>query len=121
MVNYYDPFDGLSDNLTGSLAALRYTSTGALLGNELMRQIAEERGCFFVGGVADAFLHHCYGAELGDTDHLSPDYVATPLVPNFDLHPVTAGHEAIYDQVIRMLRVLKGPGVARAKAWELYE
>jgi lysophospholipase L1-like esterase len=104
MIGYYDLFDGYSTNpLVPS--AYRTLSQAVPAANTMIRDIALAHGCFFVS-VYEDFMHHAYGAELGDTNHLAPDYVRTPLA-NFDIHPVTAGHLEIYDLVYARLQEFK--------------
>jgi lysophospholipase L1-like esterase len=105
VVNYYDLFDGFSTNLPPLFAVYRAASQAAVEGNRLIAETAASNGCFFVN-IYDDFLHHAYGAELGDSNHLSPDYFRLPLAL-FDIHPVTAGHAAIHALVYERLQELK--------------
>jgi lysophospholipase L1-like esterase len=105
MVDYYDLADGLSPQLPPAYANYRPMSSAVVAGNQLLRDIAASNGCFFVD-IYDDFMHHCYGTELGDTNHLSPDYVRTPLAL-LDIHPVTPGHQKICELVYRQFEVLK--------------
>lgn len=94
MVNYYDLFDGYSANLSGDFAVYQNMSQAAILGNQIIKEVALSNRCYRVDGIYDSFMHHCYGLWMGDTGHLSPGYVQ---LPGFDIHPVTAGHNNIYD------------------------
>lgn len=105
MVNYYDFFDGFSTGLPPAYAAYRAMSAAVVEGNRMIEGTAFSNGCFFTD-VYNSCLHHGYGAELGDTQHLSPDYFRTPL-SSFDVHPVTAGHDEIREQVWGTLAELK--------------
>jgi GDSL-like lipase/acylhydrolase family protein len=106
IVNYYDLFDGFSENLELFLTSYKVLSQATIEGNAIIRKVALEKKCFLVEGIYSAFLHHCYGEYVGDTSHQSPDYVAMPIL-NFDIHPVTKGHEAIYRNIHYMLQQLK--------------
>ena len=105
LVDYYDLFDGFSTNLPSPYEGYRVLSAATVGGNAIIEGIAESNGCFFAD-IYDSFFHHCYGSALGDTQHLSPDYVRTPL-SSFDIHPVTAGHAAIHEQIYNALVELK--------------
>lgn len=53
-------------------------------------------------------MHHCYGIDdLDDTEHISPDYIKRPLMPYFNIHPNTNGHDKIYDKIYAQLASLK--------------
>ncbi len=105
VANYYDLFDGLSTNLSFPYEAYRGLSAVTVEGNAVIEGIAASNGCFFAD-VYSSFLHHSYGSSLGDTQHLSPDYVRTPI-SSFDIHPVTAGHGSIRDVMYERLGELK--------------
>ena len=105
VANYYDLFDGLSTNLPAGYSNYRALSSVVVTGNQVIAEIASGNGCFHVDVHAE-FLHHAYGAELGDAGRLVPDYVRTPLAA-FDIHPVTAGHDAIRRLMFRRLSELK--------------
>ena len=122
LVNYYDLFDGLSQNLPSIYSVYSGMSQDVVTGNQILAEVAEEKGCIYVDGVYDDFMHHCYGAALGDNAHLQPDYVNLPIIPNFDIHPVTAGHEVIYQNVYNALRKLANSYRTSAKkSWWLYQ
>jgi len=118
VVGYYDLFDGFSENLPSFYSNYRIISQLTIEGNQIIGDVAREKGCEFVGAVYTDFMHHCYGEDLGDTNHLTPDYMDMPLLINFDIHPVTAGHEAIYRIVYEKLEELKKP--ALPSGWMLY-
>ena len=121
LVNYYDLFDGCSANLPLLLSPYRGLSQATVEGNEIIAEVAKEKNCRPVSGIYGDFMHHCYGAELGDTDHQDPPFMRMPLT-RFDIHPVTAGHKAIYGNVFRMLESLKSERTrAAASEWSLYE
>lgn len=105
VANYYDLFDGFSSNLPPAYATYTNLSAAVRQGNRIIEEIAFSNGCFHVD-VHSGFMHHGYGAELGDADHLSPDYVRTPLSA-FDIHPVTEGHNAIRELMFERLTELK--------------
>jgi len=104
VLGYYDLCDGFSNHPLVP-AQYRLLSPATAEGNRLIRSIAESNGCFFAD-TAGAFLHHAYGAELGDTNHLAPDYVRTPLSA-LDIHPVTAGHRSLCEQAYGALARLR--------------
>ncbi|MGD9872792.1 MAG: SGNH/GDSL hydrolase family protein [Kiritimatiellia bacterium] len=104
VANYYDLFDGFSSSLPPLYAAYTNLSAAVREGNRMIEEIAFSNGCFHVD-VHSEFMHHCYGAELGDTNHLSPAYVRTPLSA-FDIHPVTAGHNTIRELIFERLTEL---------------
>jgi lysophospholipase L1-like esterase len=118
MVNYYDLFDGYSANLPSLFTAYRVCSSGAVDGNQIIKEVALEKGCYMIDTVYTQFMHHAYGTELGDTGHLSPDYVRTPLA-SFDIHPITAGHRVIYQDIYNKLRELKG--LTSVSDWACFE
>ena len=106
VVNYYDLFDGYSTNLVPPYTNYRGMSEAVIVGNAIIREVAASNKCYLVEGTYDSFMHHSYGAELGDTGHLSPDYVRTPLSA-FDIHPVTSGHSKLYDLIYSKMNYLK--------------
>lgn len=106
VANYYDLFDGYSTNLPPLFANYRALSAAVAAGNQMIADVALSNGCFYVD-VYSEFMHHAYGAELGDGGHIAPDYVRTPLAA-FDIHPVTAGHHAIRLAIFARLLELKG-------------
>jgi hypothetical protein len=122
LVNYYDLFDGYSGNLPSLFSAYTSLSETAIRGNQVIQEVALEKGCYLVTVYSD-FMHHCYGADVlisnGDTQHLSPDYVKTPIIPNFNIHPNTNGHSKIYDQVYAQLVILKNKTTS-INYWMLY-
>jgi lysophospholipase L1-like esterase len=117
LVNYYDLFDGNSANLLSIFSAYTALSETAIRGNQVIEEVALERGCYLVTVYSD-FMHHCYGIYLGDTQHLPPDYVKQPLT-NFDIHPNTNGHSKIYDKVYAQLVTLKNKTTS-INNWMLY-
>jgi hypothetical protein len=106
LVNYYDLFDGYSQNLPVLFAAYRPISYGAVTGNQVICEVALETGCYLVDNIYSDFMHHCYGIELGDPNHQLPNYVRTPLT-NFDIHPNTNGHSKIYENIYSQISTLK--------------
>lgn len=106
LLEYYDLFDGYSSNLSFPYTAYTNGSEAMVELNQIIRDVASGKGCHLAAGVYDAFMHHCYGEGLGDTGHVMPDYVLMPIA-NFDIHPVTAGHDAIYDVAWQELIELK--------------
>lgn len=119
VVNYYDLFDGFSANLTAPYTAFQFISQATSDGNDIIRQVAEEQGCFLVDTIDDVFLRHAYGNACGDSGHLSPEFMATPFPTSFDIHPVTAGHEAIYTEIFQKLQSMKN-AVSRVSDWTLF-
>jgi len=112
LVNYYDLFDGYSSNLIsyGIPFIYKYTnlSEGTALGNQVIEEVKKEKNCYLVDFVYGDFMHHCYGEELGNTSHLDPDYVRTPI-SSFDVHPNTDGHTKIYERLYERMYVLSVP------------
>jgi predicted amidohydrolase len=108
LADYYDLFDGLSVNLPFPFTVYQGLSAGVIVGNQVIHDVGAEKGSPVVS-IHDDFFHHCYGREFGDTEALDPPYVLLPIF-NFNIHPVTAGHSAIYDEVFAELeRVATGP------------
>lgn len=126
--SYYDLFDGVSELIPIFFAEYRFISEATVEFNAVIAEVADEKGCFLVDGIYDAFFNHCYGVDLGSPDHLEPDYVHRPLYPNLDIHPVTAGYEAIHGEFYAMLEILKDlpeepgplPSPAPAAGWLVY-
>jgi lysophospholipase L1-like esterase len=116
VVNYYDLFDGLSQNLPSLFSSYTSLSNTAIRGNQVIEEVAIEKGCYLVTVYTD-FMHHCYGIYLGDIQHLPPDYVKQPLT-NFNIHPNTNGHSKIYDKVYAQLVALKN--TTSINNWMLY-
>lgn len=118
VVDYYDLADGYSANLPGLFAAYRALSQAAVNGNQIIHEVAQEKGVQQLT-IYNDFLHHGYGGTLGDSNHLSPDYFPMPMTTNFDIHPVTAGHSAIYEAMYAKLRQMKETTL-RASGWINY-
>lgn len=106
--NYYDFFDGFSENLPFPYDIYEDYSAGVVEGVAILEQITAVRGCHIVD-VYSAFLHHGYGRDLDDPNPLEPPYLDMPLFFDFDIHPVTAGHRRIYELVLEKMAELKGP------------
>jgi hypothetical protein len=95
-------------NLPFPFTVYQGLSAGVIVGNQVIHDVGAEKGSPVVS-IYDDFFHHCYGREFGDTEALDPPYVLLPIF-NFNIHPVTAGHSAIYDEVFAELeRVATGP------------
>jgi len=107
LVDYYDLVDGLSENLPFPLDLFAGISDAVLTGNQIIHSVGSEKGCRVVS-IYDDFLHHCYGREFGDTEALEPPYMLFPA-SEFDIHPVTAGHRAIADEVCEALNAIANP------------
>lgn len=108
MPDYYDLLDGQSTTLPPPYDQYADAAEAVATCNEVIRSVAAEKGCFAIDGIHAAFLYHCYGSDVvPKSKHLSPDYVDRPLATSFDIHPVTAGHGAIYELVYEVLRELK--------------
>ncbi len=121
IVYYYDLFDGLSMNLPDLFSQYRSMSQGVIEGHRIIRDVAHENDLVLIDGIYDSFMHHCYGEELGDELHKDPDYVLTPL-REFDIHPVTPGHAAIYDQIFLALKEIASEYMTPAdSSWTLYQ
>ena len=104
IVNYYDLFDGLSSCLNSDFSDMREYSYYTIILNQIIAELASQHNCRHVD-VYSLFMHHCYGGEVGDNEHLYPEYLNTPLL-NYNIHPVTAGHEAIYNEIYHVLSML---------------
>lgn len=108
LVNYYDLFDGYSENLPDEYGHYRTMSGVTMLANEVIAYVADERDCYLVDGVYDAFLGHCYGRYLDGEDHLYPEtYMDEPAPDYLDIHPLTDGHDAISSEIFSVLAFLK--------------
>lgn len=120
VVNYYDLFDGLSQSLPNIYPINQYRtlSDTAIRGNQVIQEVAIEKGCYLVTVYTD-FMHHCYGIDLVDTQHLTPDFVKLHLLNNFNIHPNTNGHSKIYDKVYAQLVMLKNKTTS-INNWMLY-
>jgi lysophospholipase L1-like esterase len=104
VIGYYDFFDGMSVNLFPPYDKYAGLSDIVIEANSLTHDTAINRGAFYVS-IYEDFLHHCYGRELGDTAPLDPPFLHMPL-SQFDIHPVTAGHRAIFEKVYDKLKWL---------------
>jgi lysophospholipase L1-like esterase len=104
ILGYYDLFDNLSTNLPPAYSNYFRMSAATVDGNEIIHNVASSNQCFYLS-IYEDFMHYCYGAEIGDADHLVPDYVRTPLL-DLDIHPVTAGHRAICRAFVEILHEL---------------
>ncbi len=108
---YYDPFDGYSANLDGTMSHLTNASPTTRLANQTIAEVAASNGCFLLSNIHGGFLHHGYGEELyAGSPHATPDYMQLPLSA-FDIHPVTAGHEKLYERMFEKLLYLKNHAV----------
>jgi len=113
LIQYYDLFDGFSKNLTGEQQGKTNATEAVTILNQIIQEVAASNECHWVDSVHENFLHHGYGAELGDTNHLVPDYLNIPLA-NFDVHPITAGHRKIHELIFKKLDYLKRYDVPEA-------
>ncbi len=118
VVGYYDLADGYSANLPALLASYRGLSPAAIQGNEVIRQVAEQKGAHWIS-IYDAFFHHAYGESLGDAAHQLPEYFRIPIA-SFDIHPITVGHRVIYSLVYQKLLELKNTRASAGSCWMLY-
>lgn len=103
LINYYDLFDGVSHNLPSAFQPFRVFSEEVITGNQILEDAASEQGVYYIDTIYSRFMGHCYGREFGADESYEPPYVALPAIPNFDIHPVTAGHEALYEEVFHFL------------------
>jgi len=112
LVNYYDLFDGRSKEITAA-ALLQYTnmSEAAVIANQIIKEVSEEKHCYLVDMVFSNFYYHCYGkytGAAGVAEHLDPFYVLNnPGGTAFDIHPITPGHEKISERIFEKLELLK--------------
>jgi lysophospholipase L1-like esterase len=118
LVDYYDLADGYSANVPALYSQYRAFSPGTVQANQVIHDVAEQKGTELVS-IYDSFFHHAYGGALGDTGHLSPDYFRMPIT-SLDIHPITVGHQVIYQLVYAKLQSLKDERLA-AHSWELYQ
>lgn len=98
IVSYYDLFDGLSERLPGPLSRFRSLSDLAKQANAHLADLARTRNCDLVD-LGPVFLHHAYGADLGDPLASPVSFVSRPLVA-FDIHPNYQGHLAIAQRML---------------------
>jgi len=117
LITYYDLFDGESENLPSPFEHYRIVSEGTIIGDSIIAQVASEKGCYLVD-IYDDFMYHCYGVDISSSTHYSPDYVDRPLIPNFNIHPNTAGHNKIYEEVFAKLQQLSE---TFSPSWQLYD
>lgn len=105
VIGYYDPFDGLSQRLPSWLGVPAGFSGWLEALNRILESGARGRGWWYLD-LAIPFRGHGYSRELGEVG-LEPPYVRLPLA-SWDIHPNTAGHRAIAEEVSQfLLRVLK--------------
>lgn len=120
VVQYYDLFDGQSELVPAQLSRYRIGTQAVIEGNQIIADVAAEKGCFLVDGIADTFFGHCYGQAIGGDPGLLPKYILLPLEV-FDIHPVTPGYAAMYWQIYAKLLELKAlDRPAAADGWVLY-
>ena len=109
MVGYYDMFDGYSKVAAAvspkNFGAFGDMSTIIIAGNKIINDIATEEGATYVETYS-TFMNHGYGGFLGNVKKESPLYF-TGSMETFDIHPVTAGHKAIYEKVYSALESIK--------------
>jgi lysophospholipase L1-like esterase len=108
MVGYYDMFDGYSKVAAAAspnFGAFGDMSTIVLEGNKIIKDVATEEEATYVETYS-TFMNHGYGAFLGNQTPLQPFYF-TNNITTFDIHPVTAGHKAIYEKVYSALESIK--------------
>jgi lysophospholipase L1-like esterase len=91
ILNYYDLFDGKSSRLAGHPQMSRFVSFSdeIKIFDGKLRELSDSYSSYYLD-LRAAFMHHGYGAELGDEHHRKPDYFKTPL-SRFDVHPTVAG------------------------------
>ncbi len=104
---YYDLFDGASKFLAGNplFGHFAEMSNITVAGNDILSDVASKTSSSYIN-IYDSFFNHAYGSELGSPSALQPSYVITPIT-SFDIHPVTAGHQKIYEKVYEGLEKLK--------------
>jgi lysophospholipase L1-like esterase len=118
LLDYYDLADGYSQNLLPHLAKYRWITQATEEGNRIIHETAKNKGVYLVS-IYDAFLHHAYGMTIGDTKHTMPMFFRFSL-SCFDVHPITAGHAAIYTLVYQRLKEFKNNEFLAAKNWSFY-
>lgn len=109
VIGYYDLFDGQSSLLPQNLSHLRGLSEWTIRANNLLKKQSEQRGWSFLD-IREKFLGHGYARHLGQQG-LEPPYFRMPL-SQFDIHPNTAGHQAIAEEVSQVL--LRNPPRSKA-------
>lgn len=105
VLGYYDLFDGFSERLPFVAARLRGLSLWTAQANQALEDAARARGWAY-HDLGPAFRHHAYGSDLGDPDSRPEAYFRRPLAGGYDIHPNTAGHRALAQQVSAALRAL---------------
>lgn len=109
IVGYYDLFDGYSLALSASTAdsfkIFKDMSAITVAGNKVLSDLATLEGAVYVDNYS-TFMNHCYGIFLGNTN-ASPSLYVTNSINTFDIHPVTAGHKIIYQNVYSTLEKIK--------------
>ena len=103
LLGYYDLFDNRSSALAGVSGFGQYStmSDHVLAGNTMLSNIARLHQAVFVP-IREVFLGHAYGEDLGGTG-MDPEYFRRPMSA-FDIHPITAGHAKIADQLLEALQ-----------------
>ncbi len=105
VIGYYDLFDGQSSRLPDNFRHLRGLSEWTLRANEILARKAQDRGWWYLD-ILIPFTGHGYARHLGG-EALEPPFFRMPL-SQFDIHPNTAGHRALAEEVSQFfLRVLK--------------
>ena len=109
LIGYYDMFDGRSSLAAKAspeyFAGFADMSSIVVNGNKMIKEIATAEGANFVD-IYTPFLNHGYGKALGNTNAALPLYLTGNLL-TFDIHPITAGHKAIYEKVYSTLESIK--------------
>ena len=109
IVGYYDLFDGyslaLSASTVDSFKIFKDISAITVAGNKVLSDLATLEGAVYVDNYS-TFMNHCYGIFLGNTN-ASPSLYVTNSINTFDIHPVTAGHKIIYQNVYSTLEKIK--------------
>ena len=109
IVGYYDLFDGyslaLSASTVDSFKIFKDMSAITVAGNKVLSDLATLEGAVYVDNYS-TFMNHCYGIFLGNTN-ASPSLYVTNSINTFDIHPVTAGHKIIYQNVYSTLEKIK--------------
>lgn len=99
LLGYYDLFDTVSSGLKSmsSFAIYQDFSKYTIEGNNIIKKISTDENIIYLD-VYDEFMGHCYGRYLGGEDKKNPMYFKSSIL-NFDIHPVTNGHEKIAEIV----------------------
>lgn len=109
IMGYYDLFDGYSSVLEYSpieaFKAYKDMSSITVAGNKIISDLAAAEGAVYVDNYT-SFMNHCYGVFIGNKNGKTPLYISSSLT-TFDIHPVTAGHKVLFENIYSALESIK--------------